>query len=86
MGDLIEGDFCTPYQETLTRAAYGLELADCSQLPTHFERYSVDDQARIVNRMLAVLEAAEAGIDLETGPFPAKDLPLDEALKRLKNE
>jgi hypothetical protein len=83
--DILTLDFSAPYQETLTRAAYGLDLVDYSHLPLHFERYSADDQARIVNRMLAVLEAAKTGLDLETGPFPAKSLPLDEALMRLKN-
>jgi hypothetical protein len=84
--DSIAVDFDAPYQETLTKVAYGLELVDYSQLPLHFERYSADDQARIANRMLAVIEAAQAGLDLETGPFPAQTLPLEEALKRLKNE
>jgi hypothetical protein len=83
--DVLTLDFSGPYQETLTKAAYGLDLVDYSQLPLNFERYSADDQARIANRMLVVIEAAQAGIDLETGPFPTKDLPLDQALKRLKN-
>lgn len=84
--DVLTLDFDAPYQETLTKAAYGLDLVDYSQLPLHFERYSPDDQARIANRMLAVIEAAQAGLDLETGPFLSKNLPLDEALKRLKIE
>ena len=81
--DVLTMDFGTAYHLTLTNAMYGLQLVDYSQIPLHFERYSPDDQARIANRMLAVIEAAQAGTDLETGPFPAKTLPLEEALKAI---
>ncbi len=77
-------DFGTPYHKTLSDALYGLELVDYAHLPLNFERYSPADQARIANRMLAVLEAQAQGLDLESGPFPVGDLPLDEGLARLK--
>jgi len=67
------------YTETL----YGLELVDYHHLPHHFDRYSPADQTRIANRMVAVLQAAQAGIDLESGPFAADALPLAEALAKL---
>ena len=59
---------------------YGDRL-DYSQLPLNFDRYREADQARIVSRMLAVIEAAQAGRDLEQPPQPVEPLPLDEALK-----
>ena len=34
--------------------------------------------------MVAVLEAAQRGIDLETGPFPTLALTLEEALARIE--
>lgn len=43
-----------------------------------------DDQARIATRMLAVLEAAANGLDLEAGPFPVKTMPLEMALAKLE--
>lgn len=49
-----------------------------------FDRYSPADQTRIANRMVAVLQAAQAGIDLESGPFAADALPLAEALAQLE--
>lgn len=35
-------------------------------------------------RMLAVLKAAQQGVDLEMGPFPTPTLPLEEALAKLE--
>ncbi|MEZ4869054.1 MAG: hypothetical protein R3C14_47470 [Caldilineaceae bacterium] len=55
-------------------------MVDYSQLPLHFDRYSPADQARIANRMAAVLQAARDGVDLESGPLPAGALSLAEAL------
>jgi hypothetical protein len=34
--------------------------------------------------MLAVLEAAKQGLDLETGPFPTQSISLEEALMRIE--
>jgi hypothetical protein len=81
--DVLKFDFNPPYQKTFAEMLYGDEV-DYRQLPANFEAYSPDDQARIVNRMLAVLEAARDGRDLESGPFPASALPLDEALAQFE--
>jgi len=56
---------------------------DYSQLPLHFQRYRKDDQERIGARLVALLNAARAGVDLETGPFSVKAMPLDEALAEI---
>lgn len=82
--DVVTVDFGKPYHKTLEDALYGLELMDYRELPENFDRYREDDQRRIALRMLSVLEAAQAGLDLESGPFPVKDLPLDEALKAIE--
>ena len=76
-------DFGVPYRKTFEETLYGLQLVDYAMLPDGFERYSANDQRRIAARMLAVVEAATAGADLETGPFPVVDLPLEETLARL---
>jgi uncharacterized protein DUF4058 len=82
--DRLKFDFGACYRKTFEEMAYGLELVDYSQFPPNFGRYSKADQARIAARMLAVLEAAKGGIDLETGPFPVKSLSLDKALKQIE--
>lgn len=41
------------------------------------------DRERIVARMIAVLEAVRAGIDLETGLFAANPVPLEAGLERI---
>ncbi len=83
-GDVFPFDFGVPYTKTYEEMLYGVELVDYSQLPLNFDRYSPDDQARIAARMLAVIEAAKRGENLETGrPFPVTLLPLDEALAQL---
>ncbi len=81
--DRLAFDFDAPYQRLFQDMLYGLDTVDYATLPVHFDRYSPADQARIANRMLAVLAAAQAGADLEAGPLPATRLPLDEALARL---
>lgn len=81
--DRLALDFDAPYQRLFRDMLYGLKAVDYAALPPNFARYSAFDQARIANRMLAILAAAEAGDDLEAGPFPANSLPLDEALGRL---
>jgi uncharacterized protein DUF4058 len=80
--DSFDFDFGLPYQQMYERGFYGYHL-DYSRFPLNFERYSKDDQARIAARMVAVLEAAKNGIDLETGPFPVQDIALQEALMRI---
>ncbi|MEZ4659234.1 MAG: DUF4058 family protein [Caldilineaceae bacterium] len=81
--DVLAIDFGAPYHQAIQDALYGLELVDYSVLPQNFDRYSPADQARIVVRMLAVLDANAQGVDLESGPFPVQPMPLETALERL---
>ncbi|MBZ0303375.1 MAG: DUF4058 family protein, partial [Anaerolineae bacterium] len=68
--DVLTFDFGVVYDKTFTEMLYGHEV-DYTQLPLSFDRYNSTDQARIVNRMLAVLAAAEQGADLEQrAPLP----------------
>lgn len=83
-GDVVRVDFGTVYQKTFQDAFLG-DQVDYSQLPLNFERYSPGDQTRIVQRMVAVLQAMKQGRDLESGPFPVEDMTLDEALTRLED-
>jgi len=84
--DILEFNFGEPYAQTIEGALFTLELVDYSQLPRNFERYSRDDQIRILARMLAVLKAARDGIDLEThAPLPVEAVGLDEGLTQLEN-
>lgn len=82
-GDALDFDFGPVYHRTFAEGLYGHDV-DYGALPPHFDRYSQADRARIACRMLAVLEAARAGHDLEQGPFPVSALPLAEALTRLE--
>lgn len=81
--DLLRFDFGAPYRKTFEEELYGLEFVDYHELPQRFQRYQAADQARIAARMLAVLAVVQDGLDLETGPFAAKVMPLDEALATL---
>jgi hypothetical protein len=55
------------------------------ELPQNFDRYSEADQQRILCRMLAVLKAAQAGVDLEkNAPLPVESLSLDEAREQFE--
>ncbi|MFN8421213.1 MAG: DUF4058 family protein [Anaerolineae bacterium] len=83
--DRLEFDFYIPYTRAYEDALLGLEFVDYAELPLHFDRYTLEDQARIVNRMIAVLEAAQRSDDLNAGtPFSTGDLPLAAALEKLK--
>lgn len=83
--DILKVDLELVYQATLSATPYLRLFVDYSQLPLNFDRYSVDDQTRILNRMIAVLEASQQGIDLATTyPLPVGTLPYDEALTRVQ--
>jgi hypothetical protein len=83
-GDVLDFDFGPPYHRTLAETFFAYEHVDYRQLPLNFGRYDEADQTRIANRMVAVLEAALARLDLESGPFPAPVLKLEEALARVE--
>lgn len=84
--DVITFDFNAPYHESLRIMQFGLRKeANYAALPVHFDRYRADDQARIARRMLAVIEAARAGGDLETANIQLDEsLTLETALERLQ--
>jgi len=82
--DILTFDFGIAYHRTLAEEFFAYERVDYTQFPVNFDRYSKDDQERIAARMIAVLEAAKQGIDLETGPFPTQPIALEEALVRIE--
>jgi hypothetical protein len=83
--DVLDFDFNRAYQETFEQSLYGYDSGfDYSALPLNFERYSLEDQTRIARRMLSVMEAVHTGTDLETGPFPVKEVSLEEALAQIE--
>jgi hypothetical protein len=82
-GDALPFDFGTPYHKTFVEMFYG-DKVDYAQLPDAFDFYNPDDQTRIVQRMLAVLKAAQTGTDLETGPFLVESLALEDGLAQLE--
>ena len=82
--DSVEVDFDLPYQQQYMDLLYGLKIVDYTTLPLNFNRYSLDDQARIVNKMLAIVEAHQQGVDLENIVLDLPKYPLGEGLERLK--
>lgn len=82
--DTLRFDFGAPYHKTLQEMFFAYEAVDYRHLPPNFDRYSPADQARIARRMLSVLEAAQAKVDLETGPFSVREVPLEWALTQIE--
>ena len=84
--DKLEFDFAVAYQKTFEETRYGFEPElDYHTLPLNFDRYSRSDQERIVARMLAIIKAEQAGIDLEANaPLPTETLSLEEGLAQLQ--
>jgi len=82
--DHFDFDFGAAYRKTFSEVLYGNEI-DYGELPLNFDRYSEADQQRILCRMLAVLKAAQAGIDLEkNAPLAVESLSLDEAREQFE--
>ncbi len=79
--DHITFNFNAAYQRSFTELFYGRRV-NYAALPLAFDLYSPDDQARILSRMIAVMQAAERGENLEQPPEPVETLPLDEALRQ----
>lgn len=81
--DVLPFDFGAAYRKTFEEGFFGFDL-DYRALPRAFDRYSLNGKTRIARRMLAVLEAAAAGVDLESAePLPVKDISLEDALAAL---
>jgi len=81
--DKLEFDFSVAYNKTFEETLYGMRYVDYSQLPLNFDRYSRDDQMRILVRMTAVLHAVSQGIDLEANaPLPTTAIEFEVAFKR----
>jgi hypothetical protein len=77
-GDILSFDFDAPYQQTYEGLFFGDEV-DYSVLPPAWERYSPDDQARILLRLLTI---RDKGIDAQRSPEAIDTLPLAEAQQR----
>ena len=82
--DVLHFDFGIPYNKTIEETLYGWRFVDYSQLPSRYERYSDSDQERIAQRMLAVLEVAQADKDLELGPFETSEISKEDALNQIQ--
>lgn len=83
-GDILHFDFGMAYRKTFEEALYGYDM-DYRYLPMNFDRYSKADQTRIAARMAAVLDAAQQGVDLETGPLPSREMTLAAALAEIES-
>jgi hypothetical protein len=79
--DKVSFDFGVPYRKTFEEMFYG-DRIDYTALPLRFDTYQEIDQARILSRMLHVMERAARGESLETEPSPLDGLPYDAALER----
>lgn len=82
-GESLNFDFSAPYRKTFEESLYGIDV-DYSQLPLSFDRYQIADQNRIAARMVSVLHAAQNDLDLETGPFPVKEMTVEAALAEIE--
>ena len=82
--DVLTFDFGPAYHKTLAETFFAYEFVDYSQYPVNFERYSPEDRQRIAMRMVAVLEAARDGINLESGPFERPEISFEEAVQRVE--
>jgi hypothetical protein len=81
--DFITVNFDQCYQSMYLNDFRGDDV-DYTQLPLHFDRYSPADQQRIVNKMLAIIQAHQAGKDLETVELQVVEYSLEDGLQKLK--
>lgn len=81
-GDVLTADLGSAYNKTYSELLLGLQHVDYSQLPAQFDRYSLADQRRSLNRMIAIIEAAQRADNLEHTPIEPANLPLEEAMRR----
>lgn len=80
--DSFDCDFDAVYQKTFRESLYGLRVVDYDNLPENFDRYSLADQRRILNRLNAIRAAQQQELDLETVFIESEDLVLEDAQRR----
>ncbi len=66
-------NFARVYDRTFSSLSTFSNRADYAKEPIHFQSYAPEDQQRIWARMLAVMDAERAGLDLENAPFPVSE-------------
>lgn len=81
--DVLDFDFGVPYRKTFEEGFMG-DLVDYSLLPVEFEHYNRHDQSRIAARMIAVLEAARRGKNLESDIVPVSRIELEAAMRQIE--
>jgi hypothetical protein len=84
--DVLLFDFHAAYNKTFNETLYGMQLVDYSQLPSHFEKYSRNDQTRILSRMITLRNAHLNSENLESDavPLPAPLIPFEEARRQIE--
>jgi hypothetical protein len=84
--ETLSFDFNAAYQKTYEEMLYGLELdyrTERLRLPQYGGH---NNQHRHLARLITVLEAANAGQDMEAAPFPLVEIPanIEEALEKFE--
>jgi hypothetical protein len=82
--DLLEFDFGVGYHTVLEMQGYAEDYVDYTQLPERFDRYSEADQARIVTRMLHIIEQSQRGDPFTETPQELPVMPLQDALSQIE--
>lgn len=77
----LDFDFGVPYAKTFSEMRYGKRI-DYAHMPVNFDAYRPIDQQHIVNRMIAIMQAMQAGADLQTATLTIPDIPLSKALEQ----
>lgn len=75
-GDTLRFDFDAPYQQTYEGLFFG-DNVDYAELPIAWTRYSPDDQAQILSRLLDIRDGTN-----DTPPRPIQPLSLTDALQK----
>ena len=81
-GDLLRFDFDAPYQQTYEALFFG-DAIDYGKLPSDWETYHDDDQAKMLTRLLAIRDAAP---NLDDTPALLEPLILTVAMERWQQQ
>lgn len=84
-GDVFTFDFGQAYAKTIQETLYAYRFVDYATLPVNFDRYSEADQARIVTRILHIIERAQHGDPFTETPQELPTMQLPDALKQLES-